>query len=45
MKLGEKLTVFAMQTVITIGALAEVTVEKWKADSAVVARILIAGTR
>jgi len=33
-----------VQAVITVGALAKITVEKWKADSAVMARILVAGT-
>lgn len=40
-----KLTEFTVQAVVTAGALAEVTVQKWKADTAVVARVLVAGTR
>lgn len=41
----EKLTEFAMQAVVTTGALAEVTVQEWKADPAVMARVFVAGTR
>lgn len=34
-----------MQTVVTGGTLAEITVQKWETDSAVVTRIFVARTR
>lgn len=41
----KRLTEFAMQAVVTTGAFAEITIQERKADSAIMARILVAGTR
>jgi len=34
-----------VQAIVTAGALAEITIEKWKTDPAVVARVVVARTR